>query len=164
MTKKEIRAEYWRYAEKAIKESVSDVFGCATIHYDRSAFDGVSRKGVPQLTCIARTENPIQISVGVYFKNKNSNLNKRVFDFVYERKDEIRSRLPFVNVRIEPADGKGRQPNGGRLHYNLLVTTDLSVLDEKSWNACREFHCKVAKALYDYVIVELESEIQALEY
>ena len=163
VTKKEIRAEYWKYAGKAIRKSVPDVFGTATLHHDRSAFDGVSRKGVPQLTCIARTEKPVQISVGVYFKNKDSKLNKRIYDFVYERKDEIRARLPFENVRIEPADGKGRQPNGERLHYNLLVTTDLSVLDENNWDACMEFHCKVARVLYDYVIVELESEIQALD-
>ena len=162
MAKKEIRAEYWKFAESAIRNSVPEVFGTATLHEARSAFDGVSRKGVPQLTCIARTEKPVQISVGVYFKNNDADLNRRIFDFVYERKDEILARLPFKDVTIEPAEGTGRQPNGERLHYNLLVTSDLSVLDRNNWDACKEFHSKVARVLYDYVIVELGPEIQAL--
>lgn len=162
MTNKEIRAEYWRTVVEDIRKSVPEVFDSATIHYDRSAFDGVSRKGIPQLTCIARTEKPVQISVGVYFKNDDADLNKRLFDFLDKRKEEIRAKLPFKNVRIEPAEGKGRQPNGKRLHYNLLVTTDFSVLDEKNWGACRDFHCKVARVLYDYVIGELGPEMRKL--
>ena len=162
ITGKDIRAEYWKKrAEKTIRDSVPEVFGAATLNENRDAFDGI-RTGILQLTCIARVVNPKQISVGIYIKSNDSKRNKRVFDYMYGKKEEIRKNLPYKDVTIEPADGKGRQADGGRLHYNLLVTADASVLDKENWDFCRDFHSKVAKALYDYVIVGMGSAIQAI--
>lgn len=162
MTGKEIRAEYWKKcAEDAIRSSVPEVFGEATLYETRDAFDG-KRTGILQLTCIARIVNPKQISVGIYIKSNDPKRNERVFKFLYGKREEIRMNLPYRDVTIGPADGKGRQPDGSRLHYNLLVTAAVSVLDKSNWDFCRDFHSKVAKALYDYVIVGMGSAIQAM--
>ena len=71
-----------------------------------------------------------------------------------EREEEIRSRIPYKNVIIEMARGKGRQSNGERKQYNVLVTANMDILDMGSWEECCKYHCSVAKALYEYVFVE----------
>ena len=163
MTGKEIRKEYWKTVEKSIRRSVPESFGDSSLFPERSAFDGKLINGILQLTCIARIQNPTQISVGIYIKSNDGEKNERIYNFLKDEKiDEIRSRLPYKNVKIEQADGKGRQPDGKRLQYNLLVTADVSILDRENWDFCRDFHCEVAKALYNYVIVGLGSIIRAM--
>lgn len=163
MTGKEIRKEYWKTVEKSIRRNVPEAFEDSSLFPERSAFDGKLINGILQLTCIARIQKPTQISVGVYIKSKDRKKNERIYNYLKDEKiDEIRSRLPYKNVKIEQADGKGRQLDGKRLQYNLLVTADVSILDQENWDFCRDFHCEVAKALYDYVIVGLGSRIQAM--
>ena len=156
-----MRNEYWEKAVPVIRRRVAEAFGEAAFPKNRDAFDG-SQRGSLQLTCIARIRNPIQLSVGIYIKNADVNKNKAVFEYLDTRKEDIRSRLSIKDVEIGPADGKGRQPDGERKQYNILVTAKLNVLDKNNWDECCAFHSQVAKALYDYVFVEKYSEIQAL--
>lgn len=161
MTGKELRNEYWKKAVPVIRGNVKDAYGKSAFPNNRDAFDGCQKESL-QLTCIARIRNPIQISVGIYIKNTDVYKNKAVFEFLEARKEEIRSILPVKDVEIGSAEGKGRQGEGERKQYNILVTAKKNILDENNWVDCCNFHSQVAKALYDYAFIEKHSEIQAL--
>ncbi|MCR5760750.1 MAG: HNH endonuclease [Sphaerochaetaceae bacterium] len=156
MSKNEIRAAYWKYAEKTIRNTIPEIYRDASLNSGRSAFDSTSRKSEKMLiTCIAgyRTST---VSVGIYFKNMDDpSGNKAKADLVLENKDSIRTKLSFPEVTIEPATG--RKPKGERKVYSVLFSLNIDVLDKNNWEKCREFHSKTAREIYDLVLLKLLS-------
>ena len=160
MTNKEIRFEYLEKAATELRNRVPEAFGGMKVFDNRNAFDGKTRKGL-QLTCIADINSP-EISVGVYFKTSKPEKNEMLYEFMMARKEEIRSMIPYKNVTIGMAKGNGRQPNGERKQYNVLISTKMDVLDLGSWYECCEYHCSVAKALYEYVFIKNKQVVDSL--
>ena len=160
MTDREIRNEYWEKALREIRCRVEEAFGGMKYHLGRNAFDGKTRKGL-QLSCVADIR-PAKISVGMYFKTRNQETNKALFEYMMRRRDEILSMLPFNDVTIGQASENGHQLGGDRKQYNITVSMKKDVLDRERWVECCNFHCTVARVLYEYVFVEKKQAIESL--
>lgn len=160
MTDREIRNEYWEKASREIRCRVEEAFGGMKYHLGRNAFDGKTRKGL-QLSCIADIR-PAEISVGMYFKTREPEKNKALYGFMIKRIEDIRSKLPFKDVIIGQASENGHQLGGERKQYNITVSAKMDVLNREVWDECCNFHCTVARALYEYVFVEKKLAIEGL--
>lgn len=149
---KEIRAEYWKFAEEEIRKALPELYEKASLNPDRSAFDSI-RKDNMLITCIANTKSKV-ISVGIYFRKPNcAARNKAKADLILEKSEQIRALLSFPEVKIAPAEG--REPSGQRNDYNVLFSANMDVLDRNNWDRCREFHCKTSKEIYEHVFLKL---------
>jgi len=145
--------DYWKEAAPRIRASVPSEFGGMNTYKERNAFDGRKHSNGVQLSCIARIKKPKRISVGVYFKSSKPEVNEELYERLLKKSEDIRSMLPCKDVSIEQASESGHQPDGGRKQYNVLVSVDMNIQDREKWEECIDFHCTVAKILYEYIFV-----------
>ena len=140
-TRYELRRKYWTYALEFIHEAHGDgSFSNVNPSKDNwiSGFFGVQGCSI---CCVANWDCA---RVELYLGKNNAQENKKLFDLLYAKKNEIESKLDAVLVW-----NRGEDIKSSKISYQL---ESVSIENETDWLQMAKFHAEWSKKFYDVIV------------
>ena len=142
----ELRRKYWTFALEYIKEAHGDKGSFCNVNPSRenwiSGFFGVSGFNI---SCVANYD---LARVDLYLGKSKKEDNKKVYDSIYQHKDEIESILGVPLIWNRNDDVKS-----SKISYQL---NGVSIEHETDWLQMAKFHAEWSKKFYDVIVPYLE--------
>lgn len=131
-----VRRKYWTYALPILREA-TDMFN--NVNPAKSNWiNGYMGISCIHLTCVANFDSA---RVELYMERSNKEENKKLFDFLYTRKDVIESAVGKTYTWDRKDDTKSSKV------YTTLSDVDIS--NENDWPRMARFHAEEGKAMLD---------------
>lgn len=133
----EIRKKYWEYALPQIKAAFGNVGPFSNVNPSTSNWVAgfIGFAGI-QIDCVANYDGA---RVELYIGTSSKEQNKKLFDYLYARKDEIEETAGKKLIWSRMDDGKA-----SKIHVSM-DEVDVSV--EESWGRMARFHAENSKML-----------------
>ena len=142
----ELRRKYWTFALEYIKEAHGDKGSFCNVNPSRenwiSGFFGVSGFNI---SCVANYD---LARVDLYLGKSKKEDNKKVYDSIYQHKDEIESTLGVPLIWNRNDDVKS-----SKISYQL---NGVSIEHETDWLQMAKFHAEWSKRFYDVIVPYLK--------
>ncbi len=140
-TRYELRRKYWTYALEFIHEAHGDgSFSNVNPSKDNwiSGFFGVQGCSI---CCVANWDCA---RVELYLGKNDAQKNKKLFDLLYAKKNEIESKLDVALVW-----NRGEDIKSSKISYQL---ENVSIENETDWLQMAKFHTEWSKKFYDVIV------------